>query len=90
MRVFLTGGTGYVGSAVLDALVRHGHHVDVLVRNSEAAARVQARGAQAIVGDLLHPGVVARRGGGGRRRSVHAAASTARVSARSTPSRSTC
>ena len=52
MRVFLTGGTGYVGSAVLDALVRHGHRVDVLVRNSEGAARVQARGAQAILGDM--------------------------------------
>lgn len=53
MRVFLTGGTGYVGSAVLDALVRHGHHVDALVRNNEAAARVQVRGAQPILGDLL-------------------------------------
>src|SRR4051812_16547212 len=53
MRVFLTGGTGYVGSAVLDALVRHGHHVDALVRHSEGAARVQARGAQPILGDLL-------------------------------------
>jgi nucleoside-diphosphate-sugar epimerase len=54
MRVFLTGGTGYVGSAVLEAFVRHGHHVDALVRNPEAAARVQARGAHAIVGDLLN------------------------------------
>src|SRR5438128_1958249 len=54
MRVFLTGGTGYVGSAVLDALVRHGHHVDALVRNSEGAARVQARAAQPILGDLLN------------------------------------
>src|SRR6476620_9330475 len=53
MRVFLTGGTGYVGAAVLDALVRQGHHVDALVRNSEGAARVQARGAQPILGDLL-------------------------------------
>ncbi len=38
MRVFLTGGTGYIGSAVLDALVRAGHHVDALVRNREKAA----------------------------------------------------
>jgi len=55
MRVFLTGGTGYVGSAVLEALVRHGHHVDTLVRNSEDAARVQARGAHPMLGDLLNP-----------------------------------
>lgn len=53
MRVFLTGGTGYVGSAALDALVRHGHHVDALVRNSEGAARVQGRGAHPILGDLM-------------------------------------
>lgn len=52
MRVFLTGGTGYVGSAVLDALVRHGHHVDALVRNSEGAARVQARGGHPVLGDI--------------------------------------
>ena len=53
MRVFLTGGTGYVGSAILDALVRGGHQVDALVRNSEGAARVQARGAQPVLGDLM-------------------------------------
>ena len=41
-----------MGSAVLDALVRHGHHVDALVRNPEGVARVQARGAQAVLGDL--------------------------------------
>jgi nucleoside-diphosphate-sugar epimerase len=53
MRVFLTGGTGYVGAAILDALVRGGHQVEALVRNSEGAARVQARGAQPVLGDLL-------------------------------------
>ena len=55
MRVFLTGGTGYVGSAVLDSLVRGGHHVDVLVRNREGAARVQARGGRPVLGDLVQP-----------------------------------
>jgi nucleoside-diphosphate-sugar epimerase len=44
-----------VGSAVLDALVRHGHQIDALVRNSEGAARVQARGAQPILGDVTSP-----------------------------------
>ena len=52
-RVFLTGGTGYVGSAVLEALVRAGHHVDALVRNSEGTAFVQARGGHPVLGDLL-------------------------------------
>ena len=55
MRIFLTGGTGYIGSAVLDALVRGGHRVDALVRNREKAAEVQARGAQAILGNLSQP-----------------------------------
>ncbi|HEX6464560.1 MAG TPA: NAD-dependent epimerase/dehydratase family protein [Vicinamibacterales bacterium] len=53
MRVFLTGGTGYVGSAVLEALVRAGHHVNALVRNSEGAASVQTRGGHPVVGDIL-------------------------------------
>lgn len=55
MRIFLTGGSGYIGSAVLDALVRGGHRVDALVRNSEKAAQVQARGASPVLGDLARP-----------------------------------
>jgi nucleoside-diphosphate-sugar epimerase len=55
MRIFLTGGSGYIGSAVLDALVRGGHRVDALVRNSEKAAQVQARGANPVLGDLARP-----------------------------------
>jgi nucleoside-diphosphate-sugar epimerase len=55
MRIFLTGGTGYIGSAVLDAFVRAGHHVDALVRNSEKAERVQARGASPVLGDAAEP-----------------------------------
>lgn len=55
MRLFLTGGTGYIGSAVLDALVRAGHQVDALVRNSEKAAQVQSRGAHPVLGDLSEP-----------------------------------
>jgi nucleoside-diphosphate-sugar epimerase len=55
MRIFLTGGTGYIGSAVLEALVRAGHHVDALVRNSEKAERVQGRGARPVLGDASDP-----------------------------------
>lgn len=55
MRIFLTGGTGYIGSAVLDAFAKAGHHVDALVRNSEKAAQVQARGATPVLGDLETP-----------------------------------
>ena len=55
MRVFLTGGTGYIGNAVLDALLRSHHHVDVLVRTSPAATALQARGAQPVRGSVLDP-----------------------------------
>jgi nucleoside-diphosphate-sugar epimerase len=55
MRIFLTGATGYIGSAVLDGLVRAGHDVTALVRNNEKAARVAARGAHPVVGDLGEP-----------------------------------
>jgi nucleoside-diphosphate-sugar epimerase len=56
MRIFLTGGTGYIGTAVLDGFVRAGHHVDALVRNSEKAAEVQRRGATPVLGDAGEPG----------------------------------
>jgi len=55
MRVFLTGGTGYIGSAVLDALIRAGHHVTALVRDTEKAERLVARGAAPLLGDLGTP-----------------------------------
>jgi nucleoside-diphosphate-sugar epimerase len=59
MRLFLTGGAGYLGSAVLDALVRGGHHVDALVRNSERAAQVRARGGHPFMGNLAEAGTYA-------------------------------
>jgi nucleoside-diphosphate-sugar epimerase len=55
MRIFLTGGSGYIGSAVVDALVRGGHVVDALVRNTEKAAQVRARGGRPVIGDLATP-----------------------------------
>lgn len=55
MRIFLTGATGYIGSAVLDALVRHGHAVTALVRDNEKAARVAAKGARPVIGNLSEP-----------------------------------
>jgi nucleoside-diphosphate-sugar epimerase len=55
MRIFLTGATGYVGGAVLDALVRAGQDVTALVRSTDKATRVAARGAHPVVGDLAEP-----------------------------------
>jgi nucleoside-diphosphate-sugar epimerase len=55
MRIFLTGGSGYVGSAVLDALVRAGHDVTAVVRNGEKAAAVEKRGGHPLLADLAQP-----------------------------------
>ncbi len=48
MRVFLTGGTGMVGSAVLAELARAGHEVTAAVRSESAAASVSALGAAPV------------------------------------------
>ena len=55
MRIFLTGATGYIGGAVLDALVRAGHDVTALVRTSEKAKGVAKRGAHPVIGNLADP-----------------------------------
>lgn len=54
-RVFLTGGTGYIGSAVLDAAIRGGHQVTAIVRDPEKVARVEARGATGLLAELGTP-----------------------------------
>lgn len=55
MRIFLTGATGYVGSAVLHALVRGGHDVSALIRNPRQSAPASLPGARLVVGDLSDP-----------------------------------
>jgi nucleoside-diphosphate-sugar epimerase len=55
MRIFLTGATGYVGSAVTDALLRSGHEVSALVRDPEKAEQISRRGVTSIVGELSRP-----------------------------------
>lgn len=60
MRVFLTGGTGYIGSAVLEALLRAGHRVTALVRDPERAARLSARGVTTVIGELGTPKTFAK------------------------------
>jgi nucleoside-diphosphate-sugar epimerase len=55
LRVFLTGGTGYLGSAVLDALIRGGHEVTAIARDPEKVARLQSRGAKGLLAELGTP-----------------------------------
>jgi nucleoside-diphosphate-sugar epimerase len=55
MRIFLTGATGYVGSAVLDGLLRAGHQVTALIRDPEKAERLSQKSVQPIIGELTRP-----------------------------------
>ncbi|GAA1166045.1 NAD-dependent epimerase/dehydratase family protein [Streptomyces hebeiensis] len=52
MRVLLTGGTGYIGAAVLERLISGGHQVTALVRSTEKAELVRAKRAEPAVADL--------------------------------------
>ena len=52
MRVFITGGSGCIGQAVVEVLVAEGHEVEVLVREGADAIAVSHIGAELRRGDL--------------------------------------
>jgi nucleoside-diphosphate-sugar epimerase len=52
MRIFLTGATGYIGTAVVEAFIRAGHSVTALVRHRKRGEALAARGATPVIGDL--------------------------------------
>jgi nucleoside-diphosphate-sugar epimerase len=58
MEVFLTGATGYIGSALAEALKKAGHKVSGIARTAEKAKQLEARGVRASLGDILKPETV--------------------------------
>jgi nucleoside-diphosphate-sugar epimerase len=52
MHVFVTGGTGLIGSAVVTELLGHGHTVLALARSDASALAVKSAGAESLRGDL--------------------------------------
>ncbi len=58
MRVLVTGGTGFIGGAVVRELSHRGHAVRVLARPSSVAETAQAAGAEVLRGDLTDAATV--------------------------------
>jgi len=54
-QVFVTGGSGFIGRALVRRLVKEGNAVAALVRSEESAAVVAALGATPVRGELTEP-----------------------------------
>ncbi len=52
MHVFVTGATGWIGSAVITELLEAGHDVTGLARSEQSAAKLHDRGIEAVRGTL--------------------------------------
>lgn len=73
-RVFLTGGSGYVGRNLIRHLVQQGANVVALARSEKSADVVRALGATAYRADMLDPDLA--NGMAGCDTLIHAAADT--------------
>jgi nucleoside-diphosphate-sugar epimerase len=58
MRIFVTGASGWIGSALLPELIQAGHQVLGLARSDAAAQAIAGLGAEVRRGDLNDPGAL--------------------------------
>jgi nucleoside-diphosphate-sugar epimerase len=58
MRVFLTGATGYIGTAVAERLLAAGHQLTALARSESSLNKLQAAGISPVRGDFAEPTTV--------------------------------
>ncbi len=60
MKIFVTGASGWIGSAVVPELLGAGHEVVGLARSDASAEKLEAAGATVVVGDLDDPDGLAK------------------------------
>ena len=58
MNVFIIGGTGYLGSVIVEHLRTAGHTVTALARSDSSAELLSAAGAIPVIGSLSDTGVL--------------------------------
>jgi nucleoside-diphosphate-sugar epimerase len=58
LRVCVTGGTGYIGSSVVETFVKAGHSVVALGRSQDRLRQLESLGAEAVACDMEHPSAI--------------------------------